>query len=236
MRAMRDMRILEEFQERSGAARLYRGIAVLLLVIALVFFALYGIDRAQFGVWSGAVLAGGIVLTAAALVLAALSLLRLRCPNCGRVIGEVFDPAFCPTCGAALKAGVDFEMEAPHPPEVPARRVRALVRRPEYARRPGLKTWEPRTGLAGINDYPEEAYPKNIRMFTTTNELELTKRYIQLIDRDNKRGLEPTPQTIGAENEYGARTSKNKPARRPADSDPDSRSIFERLLERIRNL
>jgi hypothetical protein len=180
---MNPMEIVEEFQNRSKAARLYREIAALLLVVAVILFSLYGIYRASIGTWSGAVLAAGIVLGVTTFALAFISYTRLRCPNCDRILGQVNDAAFCPSCGAALKSDGIVKMVAA---DSPKRRDggRSMAKRAAAAGSVG-RVWTPRGGTPGRDDFPEEAYPKNIRMFTTPDEMELTKRYIQLIDRDN---------------------------------------------------
>ncbi len=182
---MNELEIMEEYGNRSRSARTYREIAALLLVISIILLALYGINQARMGIWGGVLLAAGIVLMVACFALALLSFINLRCPNCGRVLGEVHDVAFCPSCGVALKSGAAFGMESLPEEETGGRGAGKLARRQEAARRAVGRAWEPRSGQPGINTYPGEAYPKNIRMFTTKDEMELTKRYIHLIDKDN---------------------------------------------------
>jgi Zn finger protein HypA/HybF involved in hydrogenase expression len=180
---MNAMEIVEEFQNRVHSARAYREVAALMLVVSIVLFTLYGIYRTQIGLWSGAVLAAGVMCGVAAFTLAVMSYLKLRCPNCDRVLGEVNNAAYCPYCGAVLKSdtvGGLVTMGAPKR----AGSGKAVARRAAPAS--SARVWEPRSGTRGGDDFPEEAYPKNIRMFTTPNEMELTKRYIQLIDKDNR--------------------------------------------------
>jgi|GEM_PF-4035740 len=187
---MNQMEVVEEYQSRSHAARTYREIAALLLVVSIIVFALYGINRARLGAWGGAVLAAGILIGVAAFALAALSVVKLRCPNCDRVLGEVHGAAYCPSCGAALRSDA---VAGPNPAGGSKRAGggRSMARRAAGAGSVG-RVWEPRSGTPGIDDFPEEAYPKNIRLFTTPNEMELTKRYIQLIDKDNRGDPVPT--------------------------------------------
>ncbi|MBN2084514.1 MAG: zinc ribbon domain-containing protein [Anaerolineales bacterium] len=185
---MNTIEIVEEYQSRSHAARAYREIAVLLLVVSVIVWALYGINRAQLGAWGGVVLAAGIVIGAATFALAALSIIKLRCPNCDRVLGEVHGAAYCPSCGAALKSEAVIHINAPAAPKRGGS-GRAMAKR--AAGTSVGRVWEPGSRTPGIDDFPEEAYPKNIRMFTTPNEMELTKRYIQLIDKDNRK--DPMP-------------------------------------------
>jgi hypothetical protein len=199
---MNQMEIVDEFQNRSKAARAYREAAALLLVIAVVLFALYAIYRTPVGAWGGAVLAAGVAVGVATIGLAAVSYLKLRCPNCDRILGEVRAAAYCPSCGAALKsdgiAGVNAAGASKR-----GSGGRAMAKR-AAAGTSAARVWEPRSGTPGSDDFPEEAYPKNIRMFTTPDEMELTKRYIRLIDRDNSGGPAPA-RMIGR----GSRSARN---------------------------
>jgi len=176
---MDPMDIIEEYNARSRSARNYREVGLLLLVVAVIVFALYAIYRARVEFWGGIILAAGIILLVVSFALAMLSLLKLRCPNCSRVLSEVPNAAYCPACGVPLKDDGSFGKvpAAGVKPRRPAAAERALARR----------AWEPRSLAAGSDEFPEEAYPKNIRMFTTTDETELTKRYLHLIHRDDTR-------------------------------------------------
>jgi ribosomal protein S27E len=187
---MNAMEVVEEYQSRSNSARAYREVAALLLVVSIVLFTIYGIYRTQIGVWSGVVLAAGVVGGVVAFTLAVMSFIKLRCPNCDRVLGEVNNAAYCPYCGAVLKTDTVGGLTAAVAPKRGGS-GQSMARR--AAPRSAAKVWEPRSGTPGIDDFPEEAYPKNIRMFTTPNEMELTKRYIHLIDRDNSSL--PTPRS-----------------------------------------
>jgi hypothetical protein len=195
--------IVEEFQKRSKTARAYREAAALLLAITIILFALHAIYRAPVGAWGGAVLAAGVAASVATIGLAAVSYLKLRCPNCDRILGEVHAAAYCPSCGSALKSDGIAGLDA----AAPSKRKgsgRAMARR-AAAGTSVARAWEPRSGTPGIDDFPEEAYPKNIRMFTTPDEMELTKRYIHLIDRDNSGG--PSPVRMIGRTSRSARNS-----------------------------
>ena len=185
---MNAIEIVEEYQGRSHAARAYREVAALLLAVSVIVWALYGINRAQLGAWGGVVLAAGIVLGAATFALAAISIIKRRCPNCDRVLGGVHDTAYCPSCGAALRSDTLVGLDPAGGSKRPGA-GRAMARR--AAAGSVGRVWEPGGGKPGSDDFPEEAYPKNIRLFTTPNEMVLTKRYIQLIDRDNRK--DPAP-------------------------------------------
>jgi len=207
--------IVEEFQSRSKTVRAAREAAALLLAVAVILLGLYGIIRIQLGAWGGAVLAAGAAAGVAAIGLAAVSFFRLRCPNCGRILGVVLEAAYCPSCGAALKSDGITGMD----PAAVSRRKgsgRSMARR-AAARTSVARVWEPRSGKPGIDDFPEEAYPKNIRMFTTPDEMELTKRYIHLIDRDNSSGSAPAAgwmlgrSSKSARNTLPERTSGGEP-------------------------
>jgi uncharacterized Zn finger protein (UPF0148 family) len=176
--------IITEFEERSRSAGKYREIAALSLVVSVILIAVYEINRAQRGAWSGAVLAGAVVLAAAACFLAILSFLNLRCPKCGRVLGQIFGAAYCPSCGAALTSDAPPAPEAGESP-VPQTEGKMVRRRGSAVRTRG-RAWTPKDVTSGDAAFPGETYPKNIRMFTTPDEMELTKRFIRLIDLDNQ--------------------------------------------------
>jgi hypothetical protein len=208
---MNVIEVVEEFQARARTARTYREISALLLVVTIIGFTLYGLNQTRLGSWSGAALVAAVVLAAATLALAALSFIKLRCPNCDRALGEVPNAAFCPGCGAALRSDSVIGRE------IVITRARgsggkAVAYRPAGART-AVKRWEPGGVKTGLDDYPGEAYPKNIRMFTTPDEMELTKRYIQLIDSDNSGDPKPeTGKKIGSSAKPGRQLPRNKPA------------------------
>ncbi|MFN2297413.1 MAG: hypothetical protein ACK2UB_01090, partial [Anaerolineales bacterium] len=152
------------------------------------------------------------------------SFLRLRCPNCSRVLIGVRGAAFCPECGATLKAERRMGM-APAPSQGSRRKAsaqRGIVRREGRSR----------SIVSAADQYPEEAYPKNIRLFTTPDETVLTRRYIRLIDRDNRRHREGKDVFANPPSETRSRVS-----RRPAGGTaPDRRdtNILSRLWKKVR--
>ena len=208
--------IIEAYEVRSKTARMYREIAALILVISIILLALDGIYRTKIGIWEGILLAAGIILLVLAFASAMLSLIKLQCPNCSRIIGEVFDPAYCPSCGAALKPGSPIGMVSPAGQGM---QTRGLARgvpgkaagEKAMARRAALGKWTPKAELTVPEDYPDEGYPKNIRLFTTSDEMELTKRFIKLIDRDD--GHDSLQQEGGLA--HKAAGKKVKDARKP---------------------
>jgi len=235
---MTETEIVAEYEERLGAAEKYRGLAALFLVLAVIALAGYGVYQNRAADWNGVLLLAGLALLLLALAFSLLSFLKLRCPNCSRVLGELFGAAYCPHCGAALRPGNRTGMEIPNRADQPSA---SLATR----RRPRGGAWEPKASLATVADFPDEAYPKNIRMFTTSNELELTKRYIKLIDRDNSAedDLPMTNRASGAGRKKAAPAARpeNGSAKRPAwrpeageNSTPEASGWLSRLVNRIR--
>jgi hypothetical protein len=229
---MNDYEIQTEYQNRLDAAGKYRGLAALFLLPAVAALAGYFFSRAA--EWSGLLLLAGVILLALALALGVLSIFKLRCPNCSRILGEVFGASYCPACGAALRSGLRPRAAAP---------AETALAAPKASRRRSRGgDWEPRTSLAAVGDFPEEAYPKNIRMFTTANEMELTKRYIKLIDRDN-REQDDSLFTGASAAPRRRKAARAEPA--PADgptqwrregSGEESDGLLGRLIRRIRGL
>jgi hypothetical protein len=233
---MNEFEIVAEYENRLGAARKYRGLAAAFLVLAVADLAVFGFFQNREAGWSGMVLLAGLILSALTLAFAVLSVLKLRCPDCSRILGEVYGASYCPGCGAALRPGGRARAEPPA--------ETALTAPKASRRRTRGGGWEPRRSLAAVDDFPEEAYPKNIRMFTTANEMELTKRYIKLIDQDDRQqddslfagaaGSPPrrtaaAPQTGSAPAEPATRW-RRQPAAEAAGG------VLSRLIQRIRGL
>jgi len=216
---MEPIEIIEEYGARSRSARNYRDAGALSLIVGVVVFVLYAINRERMEFWGGIVLAAGIILGVAAFALAVLAFLKLRCPNCSRVLSEVSGAAFCPSCGVPLKD----DGTVIRAPEAAARPRRAAAAERAIARR----EWEPKSLALAADEFPEEAYPKNIRLFTTPDETELTKRYLRLIHRDDR-----TRET----QENGARANvaagpMQSPVDAPADlAKKNPRSFLRRIL------
>jgi hypothetical protein len=243
---MKPSDVVRQFEDRSRAAGRYREFAALFLVFSLLLFGGYILFRTRIGVWEGALLAVGVVTAVVTAALALLSVINLRCPNCDRIVGEVFGAAYCPACGAALKPDVPLRRETA---ETPGRRTAAKAsgKRSLAAGLSG-RVWEPRSGIPGVEDYPEEAYPKNIRMFTTTDEGELTKRYIRLIDKDNREspvrqgqislpggGARPARLPRPAADAASGKKRSRPNWRRPGQSSPEEEPLgwFGRFVNRL---
>jgi hypothetical protein len=133
-----------------------------------------------------------------------------------RVLVEVFGAAFCPSCGAALKSGASagrisgagMEM---YGGEGGIGAVEKMARAGARSQRARSGNWEPKETPVDLVDYPGEAYPKNIRMFTTSDEMELTKRFIRLIDKDDSAQQTPSIPQIDTEKKAdNSRKSKIK--------------------------
>jgi hypothetical protein len=181
---MDELTIIREFKERSQTARKYRTAAAVFLAVSILLLTLSGIDQPRIGAWGGLLLAAGLIFLVLSLAAALISFIELKCPSCSRVLGEVWGPVYCPSCGAALKS--DADPAAPVPSKAArGKRAGAAGFGMAARRRNQLTVWEPKVSLAEYGEHPGEAYPKNIRLFTTTDEGELTKRYIRLIHKDD---------------------------------------------------
>ncbi|MFN2297949.1 MAG: hypothetical protein ACK2UB_03805, partial [Anaerolineales bacterium] len=78
--------IIEEYNARERSVENYREIALLLLIVSVIVLVLHAVNRTRIGPWGGMMLAAGLVLLVLSLALGLLSFLRLRCPNCSRVL------------------------------------------------------------------------------------------------------------------------------------------------------
>jgi hypothetical protein len=224
---MNEIEIIEEFEDRSKSAKNYREIGALLLIISVVLFSLDAIYRTRIGIWEGVILAAGIIGLTIAAASAVLSLIKLRCPNCSRIVGEVYNATFCPACGAALRSGDSFGMIPPAARKMPGNGLQPVTAMPAtgLTRRGRNLTWEPKTGSTDPGAYPDEAYPKNIRLFTTSDEIELTKRFIRLIDQDNGGAPRPADNRVPAGKAAKKDPQNRTPAATGKSKKPEGRSI-----------
>jgi hypothetical protein len=140
------------------------------------------------------------LLLIASLALAVLSIYRYRCPNCNKILGVARKIKFCPDCGVNLQpapSGVGNSSRTPGERRGILGRVGM-----NFIPSGGIS----RTAASGISsqgnvrpaasDFPEETYPKNIRMFTTSDERELTRRYFHLIAKDDAVQMEEIPAGV----------------------------------------
>jgi len=148
--------IIQEYEDRLRRSGIFRGFTVLLFILSIIGLAAYSAFREEYGIWGEILLPAGIILLVLAFGIAIVSIITLRCPNCFGILGGIRAVAYCPSCGTKLK-----EIES-----------RAL----DYS--PGGELAE------GAEEFSEETYPKDIRLFTKPDETELTKRFIHLIQKD----------------------------------------------------
>jgi hypothetical protein len=137
----------------------------------------------------------------ASLALALLSIERYRCPYCAKNLGVVRKIKFCPYCGVNLQpvSGSDpaFSAKAPE-----GRRGRLggiganIIPAGGISRSAASRNLSQGTYRPLASDFPEETYPKDIRMFTTRDETELTKRYFRLIAKDDSPPAEEVPAFV----------------------------------------
>jgi hypothetical protein len=133
------------------------------------------------------VVCGAAFLASLALLLS--SWYRYRCPYCAKNLGVVRNIKFCPYCGVTLQpvSGSEVVFSLSRTEE---RRDRIggissnFITPGSISRSAGSRNLARGTFRPLASDFPEETYPKDIRMFTTSDEMELTKRYIRLIAKD----------------------------------------------------
>jgi hypothetical protein len=224
---MNEIEIIQEFEDRSRSAKNFREIGALLLIISVVLFSLDAIYRTRIGIWEGVILAAGIIALTIAAAVAVLSLIKLRCPNCSRIVGEVYNATFCPSCGAALKSGDSFGMISPAARRIPGNGLVPVNAMPAtgLTRMGRQLSWEPKSGSTDPGAYPDEAYPKNIRLFTTSDEIELTKRFIRLIDQDNGSSPRPADNRVPADKAAKKSAQNRPPAAARRSKKPDGRPV-----------
>ena len=179
--------VLDDYSRRYQFARITQFLAVFLLLVSLACLWLSG---GAFNTKGEKIfLIAGILLLIAFLALAVLSVNRYRCPNCSRSLGIVRKIQYCPNCGTNLQSASELGME--YSLNTPGERRGSLgtigsklppSREISRGAESGIFSRGNFRPLA--SDFPEETYPKNIRLFTTSDEMELTKRYIRLISKD----------------------------------------------------
>jgi hypothetical protein len=226
---MNETNVIDEYSRRSQFARISQWLALAALLISLSCFWLTG---GAFGTLVDKIfwILGGLLLVAF-LALGVLSVDRYRCPYCSKSLGVVRAIAYCPYCGIQLQSG--GELQPPLPPKT----------RTERRELPGGigAGWTPSVGISrraasGVvrqgsyrplaSDFPEETYPKNIRMFTTSDETELTRRYFRLIAKDENADAEEMPAPApGINPEIGWRLGKKSSEDSPRWRNKEKRKI-----------
>jgi hypothetical protein len=173
--SMSGTKIIQEYEDHLRRSGIYGGFAVFLFILSIIGLTAFVTYREELEIWGELLLPAGLILLVLALSLAILSLITLRCLNCYRILGGIRAAAYCPSCGTRLM-------------EVDSR---------------GLESYPGDELAEEVEDFPEETYPKDIRMFTTLDETELTKRFIRLIRKDEKAAFDDEEGTELASDENG---------------------------------
>ena len=192
--------VIDDYSRRHQFAKISQFLAGILLLVSLSCLWLSG---GAFGTSGEKIflIVGGLLFVAS-IALAVVSVDRYRCPNCFKSLGVVRSIKYCPYCGINLQSASELDLD--YSSKAPGERRGSLGR--IGAKLPPARR-EIRGGAAsGIlsqgnfrpmaSDFPEETYPKNIRLFTTSDEMELTKRYIRLISKDELPQEEGTPAGV----------------------------------------
>lgn len=226
---MNETNVIDEYYRRHQFARMSQWLALAALLLSVCCLWLTGGAFATVGdkiFW----IAGGLLFVAF-LALAVLSVDRYRCPYCHKSLGVVRTIAYCPYCGIQLQSGA--ELQPPLSPKPPAER-RALpggigaggATSVGISRRAASGVVPQGTYRPLASDFPEETYPKNIRMFTTSDETELTRRYFRLIAKDENAETEEKPAPVsGIQPEIGWRLGKNSSEDSPRWRNKDKKRI-----------
>jgi hypothetical protein len=161
---MGDKELVSDYRYRYGRSRLSRYCAILVAVGSTFYYLISSLDApvGQSPFQQPRLGYFGILLLLC-LTLLAISILLNKCPNCERVLGGFGDYSFCPGCSAILHSGVD-----------------ASAGEREFRRKPFVEE----------ESCPEEKYPKKAELFTHSDELQLTRRYVRLIRRDDEAAPE----------------------------------------------
>jgi hypothetical protein len=196
---MNETDVIIEYSRRYELARICQYLAVPLLLIssAGLWF-----SRGALGGTGGKIffIVSGVVFIAS-VGLGLLSIDRYRCPYCAKNLGVARKIKFCPYCGVTLQSvnGTEIAFSSAR-----TEGRRGLIggagadfipagggSRAAASRSLSQATFRP---LA--TDFPDETYPKDIRLFTTSDEMELTKRYIRLIAKDETPPPDEPPAPV----------------------------------------
>jgi hypothetical protein len=196
---MNETEIMEEYSARYKYAKYCQYLAIPMLLISITFLWISG---GAFGTAGEKLflITGGILLISS-ISLALFSVDKYRCPNCFHSLGVVRKIKFCPYCGVKLQSMEESDwMYSSHEPGE-RRGIFDWIGNIRFSGRGISRTAIPSVLQQGgirprASDFPEETYPKNIRLFTTSDEMELTKRYIRLISKDDSVPLEGTPAVV----------------------------------------
>ena len=196
---MNETDVIDEYSRRHQFAKISQFLAVILLLVSLSCFWLSG---GVFGTFGEKIflIVGGLLLIAS-IALAVMSVVRYRCPYCFKSLGVVRSIKYCPYCGINLQSAGESELD--YSSKAPGERRglfgaigAKIIPTGGISRRAASGILPSGNFRPTASDFPEETYPKNIRMFTTSDEMELTKRYIRLISKDETPQKEVTPAGV----------------------------------------
>jgi hypothetical protein len=196
---MNETDVIIEYARRFEFARIYQYIAAPLLLVSVSGL---WISRGAFtstGEKLFLIISG--LLFIASMALALMSIDKYRCPYCSKNLGVVRKIKFCPYCGVNLQpmTGSDlaYSSKAPDGRRGLFGGIGAnFVSAGGISRSAASRSFPQGTYRPLASDFPEETYPKDIRLFTTSDEMELTKRYIRLITKDENAPAEGTPAAV----------------------------------------
>jgi len=179
--------VMDDYSRRYQFAKICQYLAVPLLLASLSCLWLSGGAFHTFGEKILLIAGGGLLIAFLALVV--LSVDRYRCPNCFKSLGVVRTIKYCPYCGIKLQTADEsdqgYSLKAPDEGRGFFGGIGAnILPSGGFSRRAATGILPQGNIRPTASDFPEETYPKNIRMFTTSDEMELTKRYIRLIAKD----------------------------------------------------
>ena len=222
---MNETDVIDEYSRRHQFAKISQFLAVILLLVSLSCLWLSG---GAFGTFGEKIflIAGGLLLVAS-IALAVLSVDRYRCPYCFKSLGVVRSIKYCPYCGINLQSAGESDLD--YSSKAPGERrgffggiAAKFIPAGGISRRAASGILPQGNFRPTASDFPEETYPKNIRLFTTSDEMELTKRYIRLISKDETPQKEETPAGVseslpGIGREQGGKASEEAPHWRSKD-------------------
>ncbi len=216
---MNETDVIDEYSRRHQFAIISQFLAVILFLVSLSCFWLSG---GAFGTFGEKIflIVGGLLLIAS-IALAVMSVGRYRCPYCFKSLGVVRSIKYCPYCGINLQSAgesdLDYSSKAPGERRGFFGGIGAKIIPTEgISRRAASGILPPGNFRPTASDFPEETYPKNIRLFTTSDEMELTKRYIRLISKDETPQKAETPAGVseahpGIVREVGSKATEEAP-------------------------
>jgi hypothetical protein len=205
--------VIDEYSRRYQFAQICQLLAIPLLLVSISCFWLSGGAFATLGEKILVILGGAFLIAFLAAVIVSVD--RYRCPDCFRSLGIVRTIRYCPYCGVNLQSAGDSDLAYQAPGErrgffggISEKVFPSAAISPSASARP-----LPQGNFRPLaTDFPDETYPKNIRMFTTSDEMELTKRYIRLISKDETPIPEGAPDAFSESLPVNGRAPQSKPS------------------------